>query len=106
MDTPLLYLVHRKGLVKGAKPKEVGLDERSKPRFKRNPHKAKAKRKDKNSAKEKKNPKAETGGEVDVVRVGAKRKGPAGQQTGAKRLKGTHTYTMDECRCSGLTTCM
>ena len=93
MNTSLLYFVHRKGLVKGAKPKQFGLDERSKPKFKRNPHKAKAKPKDKSSAKEKKSPKAETGGEVDVVRVGTKRKGPAGQQTGAKRLKGLHIHT-------------
>ena len=94
MNTSLRYFVHRKGLVKGAKPKElIGLDERSKPKFKRNPHKAKAKRKDKNSAKEKKSPKAETGGEVDVVRVGTKRKGPAGQQAEAKQLKGVHIHT-------------
>lgn len=84
--------MHRKGLVKGAKPKDVGLDERSKPKFKRNPHKAKVKRKEKNSAKEKKSPKAETGGEVGVVRIGAKRKGPLEQQAGTKRRKGTHTY--------------
>lgn len=91
MHQPLLYIARRKGLVKGAKPKDVGLDERSKPKFKRNPHKAKTKRKE-NSAKEKKSPKVETG-EEDVVRVGAKRKGPAGQQAGAKRLKGLYIHT-------------
>lgn len=91
MHHPLLYIVHRKGLVKGAKPKDVGLDERSKPKFKRNPHKAKTKRKE-NSAKEKKSPKVETDGGEDV-RVGAKRKSPAGQQAGAKRLKGVHIHT-------------
>ena len=81
-----LYCTCRKGPVKGAK--DVGLCEKSKPKFKRNPHKARAKNiKEKVLAKEKIG-KSELGvsERAEAVRVGNKRKGHAGRPEGA--LKG------------------
>ena len=83
MHRPTDY--NRKGPVKGSK--DVGLSERSKPKFKRNPHKAKARHtKEKVVAKE-------TIGkgeleEAEAVRVGNKRRGHTARQEGAKGLKG------------------
>lgn len=94
--------VLRKGPVKGAK--DVGLGEKSKPKFKRNPHKAKAKWKRGKAAGEAKKKggrpaaltkgkagqeaKAEQDGQAEVVKVGEKRKDSSKKQHGAKRPKG------------------
>ena len=78
--------------MKGAK--DVGLGEKSQPRFKRNPHKAKAKwKKGKTAAaagkEKKKDPKSETEGEPpEPATVGVKRRDGSGKQDGAKRFKG------------------
>ena len=77
----------RKGPARGGK--EVGLGERSKPKFKRNLHKYKAKRKEKVVTKKESaaaQPAGSGGPEVGV-RVGSKRKN-TGRQDGEKRLKG------------------
>ena len=77
---------YRKGPVKGAK--DVGLGEKSRPKFKRNPHKARAKNtKEKVLAKEKSG-KSESGvaERAEAVMAGSKRRGQAGRQEGA--LKG------------------
>ena len=77
--------------MKGAK--DVGLGEKSQPRFKRNPHKAKAKwKKGKTAAagkEKKKDPKSETEGEpLEPATIGVKRRDGSGKQDGAKRFKG------------------
>ena len=80
-------LTSRKGPVKGSK--DVGLSERSKPKFKRNPHKAKAKStKEKVVAKERSGKGTGELEEAEAVRVGNKRRGHTARQEGAKGLKG------------------
>lgn len=91
--------------MKGAK--DVGLGEKSKPKFKRNPHKAKVKWKKGKGGEAKgkagrpaapgkrktqQEPKDEQGGEARVVRVGEKRKDGSKKQHGAKRPKGVQRY--------------
>jgi pumilio family protein 6 len=76
----------RKGPVKGSK--DVGLSERSKPKFKRNPHKAKARHtKEKVVAKERSGKGTSELEEAEAVKVGSKRRGHTARQEGAKGLK-------------------
>ena len=92
--------------MKGAK--DVGLGEKSKPKFKRNPHKAKVKWKKGKGGEAKgkagrqaapgkrkaeQEPKAEQDGESRAVRVGEKRKDGSKKQHGAKRPKGVQRYS-------------
>ena len=81
----------RKGPVKGAK--DVGLSEKSKPRFKRNTRKPKAnKRKEKVAAKGKTatTQAGESGSGTDIgVRVGNKRTKIEGKQEREKHFRGT-----------------
>ena len=86
----------RKGLVKGAIAK-VGVGEKSKTRFKRNPHKAKSRKgkvspANQGKGKKGKEPKADQDGrtkEEGKVAAGEKRKDGSHGQGGSKRLKGS-----------------
>ena len=93
--------------MKGAK--DVGLVEKSKPKFKRNPHKAKVKWKRGKAAREARGkagrraapakgqagqePTVEQVGEAEAVEVGEKRKDSSKKQHGAKRPKGVQRYS-------------
>ena len=72
--------------MKGAK--EVGLSEGSRPKFKRNPHKFKAKRKDKVAVKEKTGAEGALGVESKVVKIGSKRKKTESYERPKKQIRG------------------
>ena len=80
-------VAYRKGAVKGARER-VELGEKSRTKFKRNPHKHKARRQEKAGAKGKSLPGTGTGESAAAGKIGSKRKSGENEERDPKHVRG------------------